>query len=76
MQMKCRVVEACHDDKVDGCHFGRDKSADKVSSHFYWSTPIYSYHLLCVQELSLFEYYYPSIIQNENSLNGVLNILE
>ena len=36
LQTKCRIVEACHDDKVGGCHFGRDKTADKVSSRFYW----------------------------------------
>ena len=33
---KCKILEACHDDKVGGCHFGRDKTASKVSARYYW----------------------------------------
>ena len=36
LQTKCRIVEACHDDKVGGCHFGHDNAADKVNARFYW----------------------------------------
>ena len=34
---KAKVLEACHNDRVGGgCHFGRDKTAFKVSQTFYW----------------------------------------
>ena len=33
---KRKIMEACHDDKVGGCHFGRDKTASKVSARYYW----------------------------------------
>ena len=33
---KRKIMEACHDDKVGGCHFGRDKTASKVSTQYYW----------------------------------------
>ena len=29
-------MEACHDERVGGCHFGRDKTAEKVGSRYYW----------------------------------------
>ncbi|KAL5459870.1 hypothetical protein EMCRGX_G033257 [Ephydatia muelleri] len=31
-----RVTEACHDDKLGGGHFGRDKTLQKACSRFYW----------------------------------------
>eukprot|EP00731_Ephydatia_muelleri_P007412 Em0003g1660a len=31
-----RVMEACHDDKLGGGHFGRDKTLQKICSRFYW----------------------------------------
>ncbi len=34
---KTRILEACHNDKVGGCHFGRDRTIDKVSARFYWN---------------------------------------
>ena len=33
---KCKILEACHDDEVGGCHFGQDKTAAKVSTLYYW----------------------------------------
>lgn len=36
VQTKRKILEACHDDKVGGCHFGRDKTAAKVSARYYW----------------------------------------
>ncbi len=30
------ILEACHDNRVGGCHFGRDKTIEKVSSRFFW----------------------------------------
>ena len=35
---KKRILEACHDDAVGGCHFGRDKTAAEVSARYYWKT--------------------------------------
>ena len=29
---KCKILEACHNDTVGGCHFSRDKVAVKVSA--------------------------------------------
>ncbi|KAL5500016.1 hypothetical protein EMCRGX_G011506 [Ephydatia muelleri] len=31
-----RVTEACHDDKLGGGHFGRDKTLQKACFRFYW----------------------------------------
>ena len=31
-------MEACHNDAVGGCHFGRDKTAAKVSARYYWKS--------------------------------------
>eukprot|EP00731_Ephydatia_muelleri_P009172 Em0004g1510a len=31
-----RVMEVCHDDKLGGGHFGRDKTLQKICSRFYW----------------------------------------
>ncbi|KAL5516747.1 hypothetical protein EMCRGX_G002154 [Ephydatia muelleri] len=31
-----RVTEACHDDKLGGGHFGRDKTLQKACSRLYW----------------------------------------
>ena len=36
VETKCKILEACHDDRVGGCHFGRDKTGSKVSARFYW----------------------------------------
>ena len=33
---KQKILEACHDDRVGGCHFGRDKTATKVTARYYW----------------------------------------
>ena len=35
---KRKILEACHNDAVGGCHFGRDKTAAKVSALYYWKT--------------------------------------
>ena len=33
---KTRILEACHDDRVGGCHFGRDRTIDKIATRYYW----------------------------------------
>ena len=33
---KTRILEACHDDRVGGCHFGRDRTVDKIAARYYW----------------------------------------
>ena len=33
---KSQILEACHNDRVGGCHFGRDKTAFKVLQRYYW----------------------------------------
>ena len=33
---KEKILEACHDDPVGGCHFGRDKTTAKVTTRYYW----------------------------------------
>ena len=33
---KHAILEACHDSRFGGCHFGRDKTTEKVSSRYYW----------------------------------------
>ena len=33
---KQKILEACHDDRVRGCHFGWDKTAMKVTACYYW----------------------------------------
>ena len=35
---KQKILEACHNDAVGGYHFGRDKTAAKVSARYYWKT--------------------------------------
>ena len=30
------ILEACHEDRVGGCHFGQDKTTEKISSRFFW----------------------------------------
>ena len=34
---KSKILEACHNDRVGGCHFGHDKTAFKVSQRYYWT---------------------------------------
>ena len=36
LSTKKRILESCHNDMLGGCHFGRDKTAAKVTSRFYW----------------------------------------
>ena len=31
-----QVLQSLHDDPVGGCHFGRDKTRDKVCSRYFW----------------------------------------
>ena len=31
-----QVLQSLHDDSAGGCHFGRDKTRDKVSSTYFW----------------------------------------
>lgn len=33
---KLKILEACHDNRVGGCHFGRDRTLDKVTARYYW----------------------------------------
>ena len=36
LSMNKRILESCHNDMLGGCHFGRNKTAAKVTSRFYW----------------------------------------
>ena len=35
---KLKILEACHNDSLGGCHFRRDKTAAKISARYYWKT--------------------------------------
>ena len=35
-KLKEQILEACHNDRVGGCHFGRDRTSDKVTARYYW----------------------------------------
>lgn len=34
--MQEQIIVSLHDDAAGGCHFGRDKTRDKVISRYYW----------------------------------------
>ena len=34
--MKLQILEACHEDRTGGCHFGRDKTLQKIAQRYYW----------------------------------------
>ena len=53
-KMKQKILEACHDDRVGGCHFGRDKTAAKVGSRYYWKGIIEDVNLWVCQCLSMY----------------------
>ena len=31
-----QILKSVHDSSAGGCHFGRDKTRDKIASRFYW----------------------------------------
>ncbi|KAL5497061.1 hypothetical protein EMCRGX_G013457 [Ephydatia muelleri] len=35
-ESQMKVITSCHDQKLGGGHFGRDKTLQKICSHFYW----------------------------------------
>ena len=35
-QMQRKILQSIHDDSAGGCHFGRDKTRDKVASKYFW----------------------------------------
>lgn len=35
-KLRIQILEACHDSRVGGCHFGRDKTLDKIVKRYYW----------------------------------------
>ena len=35
-EMQQQILQSLHDDPAGGCHFGRDKTKDKVSSRYSW----------------------------------------
>ena len=37
-QKQQQILRSLHDDQAGGCHFGRDKTREKVASRYYWST--------------------------------------
>ena len=53
-KMKQKILEACHDDRVGGCHFGRDNTASKVGSRYYWKGIIEDVNLWVCQCLSMY----------------------
>ena len=34
--MKVQIFEACHNGRTGGCHFGRDKTLEKIVRRYYW----------------------------------------
>ena len=37
-KMQKQIIMSLHDDTAGGCHFGRDKTRDKVISRYYWQS--------------------------------------
>ena len=35
-QKQKQILQSLHDDPAGGCHFGRDKTRDKVVSRYFW----------------------------------------
>ena len=35
-KMQQQILQSLHDDHAGGCHFGRDKTRDKVASRYFW----------------------------------------
>ena len=35
-QMQQQILQSLHDDPAGGCHFGRDKTRDKVARRYFW----------------------------------------
>ena len=35
-QKQKQILQSLHDDAAGGCHFGRDKTRDKVVSRYFW----------------------------------------
>ena len=35
-QTKQQILNSVHDDPAGGCHFGRDKTRDKVATRYFW----------------------------------------
>ena len=35
-QKQKQILQSLHDDPAGGCHFGRDKTRDKVASRYFW----------------------------------------
>lgn len=35
-EMQQQILQSMHDDPAGGCHFGRDKTRDKVASRYFW----------------------------------------
>ena len=52
---KTKILEACHDDRVGGCHFGWDKTAAKVGARYYWKGIIQDIQSWVCQCLSMYE---------------------
>ena len=52
---KQKILEACHDDRVGGCHFGWDKTAAKVGARYYWKGIIQDVESWVCQCLSMYE---------------------
>ena len=37
-QKQPQILQSLHDDPTGGCHFGRDKTREKLANRFYWPT--------------------------------------
>ena len=35
-QKQKQILQSLHDDPAGGCHFGRDKTRDKIASRYFW----------------------------------------
>ncbi len=44
-----QILASVHDDPAGGCHFGRDKTRDKVCKRYYWHNMVDTYVHTCEQ---------------------------
>ena len=35
-EMQQQILQSVHDNAAGGCHFGRDKTRDKIASRYFW----------------------------------------
>ena len=46
-EMQQQILQSLHDNPAGGCHFGRDKTRDKVSREYFWHDNVDYYIKTC-----------------------------